>query len=106
MSAIKPVTISYTSLVSKDAALSAQISEAFDSSANALGLLIVKDLPASFPALRKRLLLLSNDFASLPEEVREKYTSPESSYSFGWSHGCVRASARLQRESRRSFTEN
>ncbi|GAA5842895.1 hypothetical protein JCM3766R1_005695 [Sporobolomyces carnicolor] len=87
MSAIKPVTISYTSLVSKDAALSAQISEAFDSSANALGLLIVKDLPASFPALRKRLLLLSNDFASLPEEVREKYTSPESSYSFGWSHG-------------------
>ncbi|GAA5961557.1 hypothetical protein JCM3765_002625 [Sporobolomyces pararoseus] len=87
MSAIKPVTISYESLVSKDASLSSQIQQAFDSSPNSLGLLIVKDLPPSFPQLRKKLLLLSDQFASLPEEVREKYSSKETSYSFGWSHG-------------------
>ncbi|GAA5908793.1 uncharacterized protein JCM6883_004169 [Sporobolomyces salmoneus] len=87
MSTITPVTISYNSLVSKDASLSAQIKEAFDSSPESLGLLIVKDLPASFVQLRRRLLLLSNAFASLPEEIRENYTSPETSYSFGWSHG-------------------
>jgi isopenicillin N synthase-like dioxygenase len=87
MSAIKPVTISYQALVSKDASLSSQIQQAFDSSPDSLGLLIVKDLPPSFPELRKKLLLLSNEFASLPEEIREKYTSPETSYSFGWSHG-------------------
>ncbi|GAA5870868.1 hypothetical protein JCM16303_001611 [Sporobolomyces ruberrimus] len=87
MSKISPVTISYDSLVSKDAGLSSQILEAFGSSPDSLGLLLVKDLPPSFPGLRKKLLLLSNQFASLPEEVREKYTSPETSYSFGWSHG-------------------
>ncbi|GAA5924741.1 uncharacterized protein JCM15063_005721 [Sporobolomyces koalae] len=84
---IEPVTISYEALVSKDAALPAQIQKAFDSSPDSLGLLIVKDLPPTFPQLRKRLLLLSNAFASLPEETREKYSSKETSYSFGWSHG-------------------
>jgi len=27
------------------------------------------------------------EFANLPEETREKYSSPESYHSFGWSHG-------------------
>jgi hypothetical protein len=34
------------------------------------------DLPAEFPALRERLLRLANTFASLPEDVREKYADP------------------------------
>ncbi|GAA6020138.1 hypothetical protein JCM11491_005540 [Sporobolomyces phaffii] len=86
MTSIKPVTISYESLVAKDASLASDIQQAFDSSPDSLGLLLVKDLPPSFPHLRKRLLLLSNEFASLPEEVREKYTSPQTQFSFGWSH--------------------
>ncbi|GAA6062694.1 hypothetical protein JCM10212_004752 [Sporobolomyces blumeae] len=87
MSTIEPVTVSYASLVSQDAALPSQIRSAFDSSPSSLGLLIVKDLPTEFAQLRKRLLLLSNAFASLDEATREKYTHEASSYSFGWSHG-------------------
>ncbi|GAA5990637.1 hypothetical protein JCM10908_003164 [Rhodotorula pacifica] len=83
---VEPVKISYNALVANDPSLSAQIERAFDSSPDALGLLIVCDLPAEFPALRKRLLHLADKFASLPEETREQYARPPD-YSFGWSHG-------------------
>ncbi|GAA5918413.1 hypothetical protein JCM5296_007577 [Sporobolomyces johnsonii] len=84
---IQPIVIPYPSLVSKDASLPALIQQAFDSSDSSLGLVIISDLPPEFPALRKRLLLLSNAFASLPEETREKYSHAESNFSYGWSHG-------------------
>ncbi|GAA5948953.1 hypothetical protein JCM21900_003150 [Sporobolomyces salmonicolor] len=84
---IQPIVIPYPSLVSKDASLPALIQQAFDSSDSSLGLVIISDLPPEFPALRKRLLLLSNAFASLPEETREKYSHMGSNYSYGWSHG-------------------
>ncbi|GAA5823638.1 hypothetical protein JCM5353_005084 [Sporobolomyces roseus] len=87
MSGISPITVSYADLIAKDSSLSSKIQQAFDSSPQSLGLLIVSDLPPQFPELRKRLLLLSNAFASLSEETREKYSSKETSYSFGWSHG-------------------
>ncbi|GAA6035039.1 hypothetical protein JCM8097_002156 [Rhodosporidiobolus ruineniae] len=85
--AINPVVVSYHDLVAQSPALPALIQEAFDSKPTSLGLLIVSDLPEEFKELRRRLLLLSNDFASLPSEVREKYAHPASNYSFGWSHG-------------------
>ncbi|BGP19039.1 hypothetical protein JCM10213_009251 [Rhodosporidiobolus nylandii] len=85
--AVEPVVVSYRDLVSSPESLSSRILEAFDSQPTSLGLLIVSDLPEEFVELRRRLLLLSNAFASLPEKVREKYTHAASNYSFGWSHG-------------------
>lgn len=82
----QPVKISYNALVARDPTLSTEISRAFDSSPDALGLLIVSDLPAEFPALRQRLLRLADQFAALPEATREQYARPPD-YSFGWSHG-------------------
>lgn len=84
---ISPVTIPYPALVAGDASLPELIKKGFDSSPESLGLIIVSDLPPSFPELRRRLLLLSNAFASLPAETREKYAHPQSNYSYGWSHG-------------------
>ncbi|GAA5867709.1 hypothetical protein JCM3774_003386 [Rhodotorula dairenensis] len=84
--AVQPVKVSYRALVAKDPALSSEISRAFDSSPDSLGLLIVSDLPAEFPALRQRLLRLADRFAALPEPTREQYARPPD-YSFGWSHG-------------------
>lgn len=84
--AVQPVKISYKALVSRDPALSSEIERAFDSSPDALGLLIVSDLPTEFAALRKRLLHLADKFATLPESKREQYARPPD-YSFGWSHG-------------------
>lgn len=48
---------------------------------------ILADLPSEFPKLRNDLLRLADRFASLPEEVREKYSRAEVQYMFGWSHG-------------------
>ncbi|BGP67715.1 hypothetical protein NBRC10513v2_001035 [Rhodotorula toruloides] len=84
---IPPVTIPYPALVAGDASLPELIKKGFDSSPESLGLIIISDLPPSFPHLRRRLLLLSNAFASLPEETREVYAHPQSNYSYGWSHG-------------------
>lgn len=70
---IQPVVIPYPALLANDSSLPSLVQRGFDSSPDALGLVIVSDLPPEFPELRKRLLLLSNAFASLPEEVREKY---------------------------------
>lgn len=38
------------------------------------------DLPEEFPALREELLKLAAKFASLPEDVREKYARPQMQY--------------------------
>ncbi|BGP37355.1 hypothetical protein JCM10450v2_001262 [Rhodotorula kratochvilovae] len=84
---IQPVVIPYPALLANDPSLPAFVQKGFDSSPDSLGLVIVSDLPPEFPELRRRLLLLSNAFASLPEETREKYAHPASHFSYGWSHG-------------------
>ena len=88
-----PITIPYSLLLSPTSDLAPLLSSAFSSSPSALGLLLISDLPPAFPALRRRLLLLSNTFASLPEATREKYADASSKWSFGWR--CVRAWAWL-----------
>ncbi|KAK0465225.1 Clavaminate synthase-like protein [Desarmillaria tabescens] len=60
---------------------------AFGSDPECLGILIVRDLPPSYAAYRRRLLTLAYKFAKLDENIREQYTDASSSYSFGWSHG-------------------
>ncbi|KAF9229600.1 Clavaminate synthase-like protein [Gyrodon lividus] len=81
------VSISYPTLVSSPLSLEKSIEQAFGSHPQALGIIIVKDLPATYKAYRESLLKFGHKFAHLPEETKERYTDPESSYSFGWSHG-------------------
>ncbi|KAK4705684.1 hypothetical protein P7C70_g526, partial [Phenoliferia sp. Uapishka_3] len=75
-----PITIPYCSLLSPSAATSTLLHSAFSTSPTSQGLLLISDLPPSlnFPALRLRLLGLSNDFASLPEDVKESYADASS----------------------------
>ncbi|GAA5928851.1 hypothetical protein JCM3775_004652 [Rhodotorula graminis] len=84
---IQPVVIPYPALISGDSSLASLVQQGFDSSPDALGLVVVSDLPPEFPQLRQRLLHLSNSFASLPAATREKYAHPGSRFSVGWSHG-------------------
>ncbi|KDQ54855.1 hypothetical protein JAAARDRAFT_37966 [Jaapia argillacea MUCL 33604] len=81
------VSISYSALVSSPLSLTNSIEKAFGSHADSLGIIIVRDLPPAYPALRERLLRLAFRFAHLDEKTREKYADPKSRYSFGWSHG-------------------
>lgn len=81
------ITISYNDLVDNPTSLQPQIERAFGNGQDALGVIIVKDLPPGFPALRRDLLTLADKFASLPEQVREKYSRADVQYMFGWSHG-------------------
>ncbi|KAI0274777.1 Clavaminate synthase-like protein [Gloeopeniophorella convolvens] len=82
-----PVSISYPSLIAAPAALSPSIEQAFGSSPNSLGIIIVRDLPPEYLRLRERLLKLAYSFSQLDEPVRENYADAKSRYSFGWSHG-------------------
>lgn len=81
------VSISYNDLVNAPGSLQRQIEQAFGNGEDALGVIIIKDLPEQFPKLREDLLKLADKFASLPEETREKYSRKEVAYMFGWSHG-------------------
>lgn len=84
---VQPVVIPFPALISNDPSLPALVQKGFDSSPDSLGLVIVSDLPPEFIELRRRLLLLSDAFASLPASTREKYAHPASHFSYGWSHG-------------------
>src|SRR5258708_13985389 len=82
-----PVTISYDELIDAPDTLVESISRAFGSDPDALGILVVTQLPPEYPGLRERLLKLANKFGSLDESVRCKYSDAGSNYSFGWSWG-------------------
>ncbi|KAG6335629.1 hypothetical protein ID866_3465 [Astraeus odoratus] len=66
---------------------SVHIEQAFGSDRQALGIIIVKDLPDVYKSYRESLLKFAYKYAHLPEDVKERYTDCGSSYSFGWSHG-------------------
>ncbi|KZV63703.1 hypothetical protein PENSPDRAFT_566050, partial [Peniophora sp. CONT] len=74
------VAISYRALVSLPTSLTALIEKAFGSSADSLGIVIVHNLSPAYPQLQKELLGLSNAFARLPEDTREKYADAASQY--------------------------
>ncbi|RSH91299.1 hypothetical protein EHS25_009598 [Saitozyma podzolica] len=82
-----PVKISYPALLSDPASLLPSIARAFGSEEGCLGIILIEDLPPSFPNLRSNLFHLAQRFATLPEPVRERYARPDTSYMFGWSHG-------------------
>ncbi|KAF2006685.1 Clavaminate synthase-like protein [Amniculicola lignicola CBS 123094] len=52
-----------------------------------LGIIVVKDLPSEFHALRHKLLSYSSALASLPQEELDKLESPASKWLVGWSCG-------------------
>ncbi|KAF8334988.1 Clavaminate synthase-like protein [Cantharellus anzutake] len=83
----EPVTISYNDLINAKDTLVDPISRAFGSNEDALGIIVVNQLPPEYPSLRGRLLKLAHKFGSLDELVRSKYSDPLSNYSFGWSWG-------------------
>jgi hypothetical protein len=98
-----PVSISYPSLLSAPPTLfqsigasvsypvskysiyhaSHFIEQAFGSGPDCLGIIVVRDLPPEYAALRKRLLNLAYAFAQLDESVRENYADAKSRYRFG-----------------------
>ncbi|MBF5044880.1 isopenicillin N synthase family oxygenase [Aggregicoccus sp. 17bor-14] len=77
------VTLDYAALAG-GADLSEQIAQAYG--AEGIGLLVVRGVPG-FAELRQGLLPLGFEFAALPTAVKDRYVHPQSSYSFGWSHG-------------------
>ena len=80
----RPVAISFSAL--SDSTLSRHaIEETF--TANALGIVVVTDLPAHYIPLRRKLLLLSLAFSELSDEIKERYADAGSQYSYGWSLG-------------------
>lgn len=54
---------------------------------SSLGILIVKDLPAKYSDLRRKLLSYSSYLAQLPSEELEALTNAAANYEIGWSHG-------------------
>ncbi|WVQ70116.1 uncharacterized protein L199_008341 [Kwoniella botswanensis] len=85
----EPTTISLSDLLSDTGSeeLNHKIVAALGSGPGCLGIIVIKDLPSDFPDLREKLFRLAHRFATLPDEIKEIFTSPETSYLFGWSHG-------------------
>ncbi|KIW02329.1 uncharacterized protein PV09_06474 [Verruconis gallopava] len=78
------VTVSLQSL--KDGDVSFELlEEAFGQ--DSLGIIVVKDLPAEFPSLRKNLLSYSSYLANLPAEELRKLEHPDAKWLVGWSCG-------------------
>ncbi|BEJ15215.1 hypothetical protein CspHIS471_0409820 [Cutaneotrichosporon sp. HIS471] len=82
-----PIRISYNILCTNPSSLKDAIQAGLGSQSGALGVVIIQDLPPSYPALRTRLLNQAPILASLPSYEKRRLESPETTYSFGWSHG-------------------
>lgn len=81
---MKPVTVSLQDLQTDNISHSTLL-DAFGPTS--LGILIVRDLPPSFPSLRAKVLTSASHLASLPAHNLEKLTKPDAKYLVGWSHG-------------------
>ena len=81
-----PIVLEYHDLINPNANLDALIEKAFGNSKDCLGLCFVSNVPSLAPK-REELLRLASKLAHLnPEELKNMET-PDSQYSFGWSHG-------------------
>lgn len=60
------------------------VEQAFGSHPRALGIILVEGLPDIYKCYRETLLKLGHRYAHLPEDVKERYTDPESSYRCGF----------------------
>jgi isopenicillin N synthase-like dioxygenase len=80
----QPVTVSLNDLKSGSVPFSSLLS-AFGP--DSLGILVVTDLPSSFPTLRSSVLSNSSRLAALPSQTLQSLTNPSAKYLVGWSHG-------------------
>jgi hypothetical protein len=80
----KVIELDYNELVVDSKDFSSEIETAFGN--DGVGVLTVKNVPG-FVEARAKLLPISRKFATLPNEIKDKYVHKESFYSFGWSHG-------------------
>ena len=80
----KPVSIKYTELMSKQSSLFPLIEKAYGQ--DGLGIIIIEDVP-NFEQKRRKALSLIHKLAHLPVKTLEKYESPSTNYSKGWSRG-------------------
>jgi isopenicillin N synthase-like dioxygenase len=83
---VSPVVLEYEKLVDPNCDLNDYIAEAFGNNPNCLGLCFVKGVPGLLEK-REKLLRLASSLAALPKEELDGLEHPESTYSFGWSHG-------------------
>lgn len=82
----RPVVLDYNDLINPNTDLSEYIERAFGSGEECLGLCFVSNVP-NLLEKRFKLLRLASSLAALSENELKALESPESHYSFGWSHG-------------------
>ncbi len=80
----RSVSIKFEDLYSQKTDLFPLIEKAYGS--DGLGILVVEDVPG-FQEKREKALRLIHQFAHLPEKTLERYESPSTNYSRGWSRG-------------------
>jgi len=78
------VVVDYQDVLNPNCDLSASIEAAFGY--EGLGIITVRNVP-QLSERRRKLLPLAHKFATLPDAVKCKYEHPQSTFSFGWSHG-------------------
>ncbi|KIW28271.1 uncharacterized protein PV07_07949 [Cladophialophora immunda] len=79
-----PVTVSLRDLQSNAVPFSTLL-DAFGP--DSLGILVVTDLPPTFPPLRQKVLSNASRLAHLPPPTLQTLTKPSAKYLVGWSHG-------------------
>ncbi|KIW87316.1 uncharacterized protein Z519_11952 [Cladophialophora bantiana CBS 173.52] len=79
-----PVTVSLRDLQSNSVPFSTLL-DAFGP--DSLGILVVTDLPSTFPSLRQKVLSNASRLAHLPPQKLQNLTKPSAKYLVGWSHG-------------------
>ncbi|KAI2641085.1 hypothetical protein GGS21DRAFT_502930 [Xylaria nigripes] len=84
MAVAQPVTVSLADLRSNSVSFET-LQEAFGP--ESLGILLVKDVPAEFPALRHRLLSYASWMSNLSEKQLDEFTNETAKYLVGWSRG-------------------
>ncbi|KAI8954951.1 hypothetical protein F4801DRAFT_603514 [Xylaria longipes] len=84
MAVAQPVVVSLADLKSGNISFET-LQEAFGP--ESLGILVVKDVPAEFPALRHQLLSYASWMGNLSEGEFERFTNEAAKYLVGWSKG-------------------
>ncbi|KAI1202728.1 hypothetical protein F5X97DRAFT_318874 [Nemania serpens] len=84
MAVAQPVVVSLADLKSGNISFET-LQEAFGP--ESLGILVVKDIPAEFPALRYQLLSYASWMGNLSEKDFEQFTNETAKYLVGWSRG-------------------
>ncbi|KAI1487996.1 hypothetical protein F5X96DRAFT_647548 [Biscogniauxia mediterranea] len=103
MATAQPVVVSLTDLKNGNISFET-LQEAFGP--ESLGILVVKDVPAEFPDLRRRLLSYASYMGNLSEKDFEQFTNEAAKYLVGWSKGRERLKDGAADEFKGSFYAN